>query len=442
MSQVFSDRVGRDFARFSVPCVLNLLVFSLYTVADGFFVSRYVGESGLAAVNLAAPVTAVLFSLGIAMAVGAGVLISTALGAGDGERADGIFTAAFFSTALLGLALSFLTFLLLAPVCRLLGGEAADLTREYLGMLVPFFPFVMLEYCLEFLVKINGSPRYSLFVIIGTCLFNVFGDWLLMDSLGMGVRGAALATGVSQFLTAALFFMKILLNRKGTFHLDLSVLRPASLLPWRYLRLGVADGSMELCNALRVWLYNLLLLRMAGTEGVAAYALVNYLTTLTFNVSTGIAQGMEPLAGYHRGAGHPALMRRLLHLAFGAQIVCTLGCTACVAGFAPQLCGIFLEPGGAALAVAVPAVRRCSVSFLFMGCNILVSAFLTAVQRPGEALVLSLSRGFLLHGALLLAFSLLLPGAFWYAAALTELLTLLLSLSFLKKELRRPFYDD
>ncbi len=442
MEEVFSDRLGRDFARFSVPCVLNLLVFSLYTIADGFFVSKYVGEAGLAAVNLSAPASYLLYSLGIAMAVGAGVLISTALGSGKGREADSLFTSNFCSTALLGVLLALLTLLFLDPICRLLGGEGAALTREYLGVLAPFFPFVMLEYSLEFLVKINGSPRYSLWVIVSTCLFNVFGDWLLMGPFGMGLGGAALATGVSQFLTAALFFMKIVTNKEGTFRLDFSQLRPELLLPGRFLRLGVADGSMELCNALRAWLYNLLLLRMNGTDAVAAGSLVNYAATLCFNVATGIAQGMEPLAAYHRGAERPAVLRRLLRLAFGTQLVCGFFCWGAANLFTKEFCALFLEPSGGAFAMALPAVRRYSLAFLLLGCNVLSSAYLTAVQQPGQALAVSLCRGFLLHGTLLVLFSLLLPDAFWHAAALTELLTLFLSLRFLKKELERPFYAN
>lgn len=472
MNSVFSNHLGRDFARLSIPCVLNLLVFSVYTIVDGFFVSHFLGEKALAAVNLSTPLIYLLYALGIAMAVGSGVLISEALGkagklqsagskqlgnggtveaspshGGMGDRpigakeADAIFSESFLFTALLGIFFSFLTLIFRKPVCSFLGKGASGLVWEYLGPLALFFPFVTLEYSLEFLVKINGAPRYSLFVIAGTCLFNIFGDWLLMGPFQMGLRGAALATGFSQFLAAALFFIKIMRNRQGSFRLNFSLLRERKLRPFRYLFLGAADGSMELCNAIRAWLYNTLLLRISGGDAVAAFAVLNYAGTLCFNVATGITQGMEPLVSYHSGAGHGKEIRTLLKIGSGAEAAAALFCWGGLTFFTPAICGLFLKTGGAAYLFALSSARCYALSFLFLGMNILISGYLTALQEAGKALIISLLRGLLIHGLLLLLFAELLPAAFFYAAALSELLTGAISFFFLQKKLRRKEYE-
>ncbi len=468
MNSVFSGHLGRDFARLSIPCVLNLLVFSVYTIVDGFFVSHFLGEKALAAVNLSTPLIYLLYALGIAMAVGSGVLISEALGkagklqstgseqlenrrrveesssceesGNKAAEADAIFSESFLFTALLGILFSFLTLIFRKPVCSLLGREASGLVWEYLGPLALFFPFVTLEYSLEFLVKINGAPRYSLFVITGTCLFNVFGDWLLMGPLQMGLRGAAIATGFSQFLAAALFFTKIMRNRQGSFHLNFSLLEGRRLRPFRYLFLGAADGSMELCNAIRAWLYNTLLLRISGGDAVAAFSVLNYAGTLCFNVATGITQGMEPLVSYHSAAGHGKEVRTLLKIGSGAEAAAAVLCWGGMTFFTPAICGLFLKTGGAAYSFALSAARRYALSFLLLGMNILISGFLTALQEARKALVISLLRGLLIHGLLLLLFAALLPKAFFYAAALSELLTGAISFFFLQKKLRREEY--
>lgn len=435
MSSLSSGDLRKDYRRFALPSVLGLAVFSLYSMVDGIFVGRLVGPQALAAVNLGAPFLNVLFFAAVMLAVGFGTLIANALGEGDRDRACRLFSQNIASAGVLGLVLGGLTLGFLEPLCRLLGAGEDTLadTCAYVGTIAPMAVFFVLEYNLEVLVKTDGFPRLALGAVIGASLMNLCLDWLFIGPLGMGVFGAALATGLSQTMAALVFLGHFLWSRKKT--LGFRAFRMDWALFGRVLPIGLPDGSMELCAAGMTWLYNRLVQLCWGTAGVAAYTVLSYINLIFLNILTGTSQGMQPLVSYHAGARQEDACRKLRGYALGAQALLALAGFALLELFAGGVAGLFFAPEEAELRLFVAqALRKYSFAFLLMGFNLVTAGYLTARQRPLPALAISLGRGFVLQALILLAaFALWGGDGLWWAALVTELVTAGLSFGFMKR---------
>lgn len=436
MTALFSGNLKKDYRRFAVPSVLGLAVFSLYSMVDGIFVGRLVGPEALAAVNLSAPFLNLMFFLAVTLAVGTGTLIATALGEGERSRANALFSRDLLLAAGLGLVLGALTLVFLTPVCRALGAAEDTLadTRAYLGTLACFAPFFVVEYNLEVLVKTDGHPRLSVLTVLGASLMNLVLDWLFIGPFGMGVFGAALATGLSQTMAALVFLGHFLFSRRRT--LALTGFGPLFSGLGRVLSLGLADGSMEVCAAVMIWLYNRLILLSYGTEGVAAFTVLSYVNLILLNILTGASQGMQPLVSYHAGAGRETACRKLLGYAMKTQALLALTALLALECFAGTVAGLFFGPEEAALRLfAAGALRKYSAAFAVMGFNLVAAGYLTARGRALPALTVSLGRGLWMQApVLLLLFALWGGEGLWWAAAVSELLVAALAGALLKKQ--------
>lgn len=435
MTALSSGDLRKDYRRFAVPSILGLAVFSLYSMVDGIFVGRLVGPEALAAVNLSAPFMNLMFALAVTLAIGSGTLIATALGEGDASRAKALFSQNLATAALVGVGLGAFVLAFTGPVCRALGAQADTManTRAYVGTIAVFAPVFVVEYNLEVLIKTDGHPRLSLCTVIAASLMNLVLDWLFIGPFGMGVFGAALATGLSQTMAALVFLGHFLWGKKRS--LGLTAFRFERALLGRMIPLGLPDGSMELCAAAMTWLYNRLILLAYGTSGVAAFTVISYINLILLNILTGTSQGMQPLVSYHAGAGEGASCRKLLGYAMRTQAALGLLAFAFLEACPGLVAGMFFGAGEEALRqFAAGALRKFAFSFLLLGFNLVAAGYLTAREKPAPALAISLGRGFGVQALMALALFGLFGGeGLWWAALGSELLVAALSAVFLKK---------
>ena len=423
-----------QFLHFIAATVASLMVFSLYSIVDGLFVAHGVGEYAMAAVNLALPFTNVLFSLAVVFAVGTSTLIAFCLGQNNQDGANRLFSQNLAVLCVLGVLFSVLVLLFTEPFARLLGAQDVTLgyTVDYLRGLAPFAVCFMISYNLEILVKTDGYPKIAILTVITGCLTNCVLDYLAIFVFGLGAWGAAAATGASQLLTCVIYLHHFL-RGKTTF-------RPVRFrMDWRiYGRLipiGLPDGLTELCNGVMIFLFNRVILRCLGPDGLVSYTIIAYVNTLILNTVVGIAQGSQPLVSYHLGCGDRGGCRTLLRYGLTAIAILTALISAAVQLFAPQITRLFLGAEGSALAAAsAGALRRYGLCYLLVGFNVFVGGFLTAMERPRGALCLSLGRGLLLQAAALALLAALAGGsAIWFAPVISEILCAAMAACFLRR---------
>ena len=417
----------KRFFKFVVPSIISMWIFSLYTMVDGVFVSRGVGEIALRAVNLSMPFTSFIFILGILLATGTSTIISIALGQGDLERARGYFNQNLVVTGAASLLLTLLVLLNLDAVARFLGATPDTLVyvKEYVGTIAVFAVFFTVSYNLEVQVKANGAPHISTVGVISCALMNVVLDAVFVLVFHWGVWGAAFATGLAQVTSTAVFSGYFFTHRQRLrfqpFRWELSAYR-------RILPLGLSEGLNELSNGLVIFLFNHIILRVIGENGLTPYTIISYVNTLVLMTMTGIGQGIQPLVSFHLGAGERPVCHRLLR--YGVTLALTLSVLFFLLVEVGDnfIVGFFLDHESPMFDYSISALGLYAFSFLPLGLNVVTAAFFTAVERPAFALSISFGRSLvLMAGSLLVLSTLFGDTGIWLSTLCSELLCLCLT---------------
>ena len=336
----------KQFFHFSAATVASLMVFSLYSIVDGLFVARGVGEYAMTAVNLSVPFVNLLFSIAVIFAVGTSTIIAYLLGQKNAQSANKLFSQNLATLVVIGVTISVLVLAFTEPLARLLGAEEVTLeyTIHYLQGLAPFAVCFMISYNLEVLVKTDGRPRLALVTVCVGCVTNCVLDYLAIFHWGLGIWGAAAATGLSQLLTCIIYLTHFL-GKHTTFHpvrfrMDWKIYR-------RLLPIGISDGLTELCNGLMIFLFNHTILRCIGTDGLVAYTIIAYANTLVINITMGVSQGSQPLISFQNGRGDGTAIGNLLR--YGLRTMCGIAAVCFTVLFlaAPKLVAVYLPEAGA-----------------------------------------------------------------------------------------------
>lgn len=444
------------FLQYVLPSVAAMWVYTIYTMADGIFVARGVGEQALAAVNLCMPMINGAFSMGILFAVGASTRASICKGRGDTQESNRVFTIGAVTVAAIGLLTALTATLLLPQLARLLGADAETLpyVKGYLGIIVLFLPFYMTSYYLEVLVKADGFPKLAIKTSIAGALTNIVLDAIFVLVFHWGIEGAAVATGLSQAMTFSIYLRHFLARtplRKAAVSAangtaaNAPLSTPAAANPgftfvrvrWqpqavlRFAKLGLADCVTELSIGLCIFVFNRTLLAVSGNEGVVIYTVISYFGQLVLMTMMGINQGSQPLISYYYGKGQSEFCSYIFRLALCCAGVCAI--VAFVIGFfcpAP-IVNIYIDHGTnpELYARGIRAFRLYAPAFLPLGIVIPMMGYFTSLELPKQAMSISLGRGmlFAICALLLLAFLFGEPGI-WISAVVSETCTLILAL--------------
>ncbi len=444
------------FIQYVLPSVAAMWVYTIYTMADGIFVARGVGEQALAAVNLCMPMINGAFSMGILFAVGASTRASICKGRGDTQESNRVFTIGAVTVAAIGLLTALTATLLLPQLARLLGADAETLpyVKGYLGIIVLFLPFYMTSYYLEVLVKADGFPKLAIKTSIAGALTNIVLDAIFVLVFHWGIEGAAVATGLSQAMTFSIYLRHFLARtplRKAAVSAangtaaNATLSTPAAANPgftfvrvrWqpqavvRFAKLGLADCVTELSIGLCIFVFNRTLLAVSGSEGVVIYTVISYFGQLVLMTMMGINQGSQPLISYYYGRGKSDFCSYIFRLALCCAGLCAI--VAFVIGFfcpAP-IVNIYIDHGTnpELYARGIRAFRLYAPAFLPLGIVIPMMGYFTSLELPKQAMSISLGRGmlFAICALLLLAFLFGEPGI-WISAVVSETCTLILAL--------------
>ncbi len=383
----------KKFFRFVLPSVVSMWIFALYTIIDGMFVARGVGEEALAAVNLSTPYVIFIFTIGLLTAAGTSTLISIALGRQQEEEASGLFTMNLAVMTVFSLAVTAVSQICLEPLVLVLGATESTMeyVKDYVGTISCFAVFFILSYNMEALVKTDGTPVVSAVGVCACGLTNVVLDYVFVMKLHWGVFGASFATGLAQMASTMIFllyfakFRKTLRFRK--FRLNLQVYR-------QIIPLGLSSGFTELSGGIVIFLFNQAILRVIGESGIVSYTVISYVNTLVLNTMSGIAQGIQPVISFHYGAEEHYLCRKFLSYAMKMTLAVTAVCFLLLELFPGMFVGIFLDKGnGVLFSYTEKALRLYALSFLFLGFNVVSAGYLTAIEKPAFSFTISMGRG-------------------------------------------------
>lgn len=384
--------VQKQFIKYVSQNVLGMLGVSFYILADTFFISMAEGANGITALNLVLPLYSVIYAIAAMIGVGSAIRFSILRAQKDG-RADCYFSHAVL--LVVGISLIFVIAGAFFPkqIVALLGGDASIVAvgASYTQVFMMFAPFFMLNSVFNAFVRNDGDPSLAMCATLFSSLFNIVFDYILMFPCGMGMTGAALATGFSPVVGTAICSIHFL---KKTNTLRFIWQKPSLTLGWTACKLGVSAFIGEMSSGVTTAVFNWLILDIAGNIGVAAYGVVANIALVAISVFNGIAQGGQPLISDYYGSGKVAVAQKVLRMSIltsiGTAMVMMLG----IFFFAKPIVAVFNSEQSVALAsYAEIGIRLYFIGFFFAGVNIVGTGFLSATNQAVKAFICSVLRG-------------------------------------------------
>lgn len=400
----------------------SALITSVYGAVDMAMVGQYQGPDGTAALAVIAPIWNIIYSLGLLMGIGGSVIFSTLRGESEAnrDRANSYFTAALLGTLVLS-AIAWLGLIFFDDqLLMLFGAEETllPLAKRYLlpvKFVIPSFPLAQM---ISAFLRNDGSPGLATKAVLFGGIFNVFGDYVFVFVLDLGIFGAGLATGLGSVLS-----LLIMLTHFGSKKNTLRLVKPNR--PLNMLKsIGVTGFStffIDIAMGILTMLFNRQILKYLGTNALSVYGIIINVSTFVQCCAYSIGQASQPIISMNFGARQGGRIREVLKYALGTAAVLGAFWTG-LALLVPNLfVRIFMMPSEEILMIAPGIIRSYGISFLLLPLNIFSTYYFQAIMKPVTAFVVSVARGAVISGILIC----ILPavagaGAIWFAMPITE----------------------
>lgn len=431
----------RKLLKFVAPSAVMMMFTSIYGVVDGLFVSNYVGKVPFAAINLVMPFIMILGGIGFMIGTGGSALVSKTLGEGDRKKANRYFTMMIYLSLICGVAASVIGFVFIRPISYLLGATDTMIGDcvEYGRMIFLFTTAFMMQNVFQSFLVTAEKPRLGLLATVGAGVTNMALDAWFIAGLGWGVKGAALATGISQTVGGILPLIYFLRPNSSL----LKITR--TKLEGRPVFLAVTNGSSELMSNISAsvvsMIYNFQLMKFAGEDGVAAYGVLMYVQFVFIALFIGYAIGSAPIIGYHYGAINHSELKNMLKKSIIIMSISGVIMTLLAQALALPIAKVFVGYDEGLFDMTVHAFRVFSFSFILAGINIFASSFFTALNNGAVSAAISFLRTLIFQSTAVIVLPMIweLDGI-WLSITVAEVFALIISVTFLAAKRKKYNY--
>lgn len=419
-----TGKVSTLFRQVFVPTLFGMLSLSAVTMIDGIFVGHGAGSDGIAAVNICIPLLMILQGTGLMIGAGCSVLASINLSQGRVRMARARLTQAMVFVTVIAVIAIMAIMLFPTRMAYILGSSEhlLPLVKDYLIWFAPSLLFQMWTEVSLFSIRLDGAPRLAMWCSITSAVLNAVLDWLFIFPLGMGVKGAALATSICCFVGAMidvaymLFYARKMrlhplhLSRRGLsfFTRDLA----------EQCKVGFSTLLNQMTMAMLFFVGNHVFMRYLGDDGVGAFGISCYYMPFVFMIGNAIAQSAQPIISYNFGLGQTP------RVSLKTAVVCGILPTLLFMFFPQWLVALFLDTATPAAQMAIEGFPYYCTGFVFFVVNLAAIGYYQSVERVLPATAFALLRGvvFLVPCFLWLPEVLCIKGI-WLALALSECLT-------------------
>lgn len=417
----------------TLPTIFMTLVQASYSMIDGMFIANIIGDEALSSLTLISPYFNFFIAIGAMFASGGSAVVMKKMGERKEQEARQNFTALTLVAAGVGLIFSSVFLLWTKPLVGIFGAvpSVTELCREYLFaysfFIIPQILFAVLQ------IYTIGSGKSTLAMVsafIGGGINIVF-DFLMIQVWDMGMTGAAVASGLGMAVPC-IMLLKGFLSKDSLLHFS----KPQ--LDWKVMTKTVTNGSSEfasnLVSGVVMLLFNARMLAIAGSSGVAASTITFYVFGLMSALYMGYMLGISPLLSYAYGAGEHDKLKKIRTISVSFIGILAISTTILSVLGSKVLVSAFTEVGSETYLLAVSGNQLFSLALLFVGFNTFSSMLFTALSNGKISAIIAFSRTFVLLSAAIL----ILPvfwgiNGLWLSVPLSEMITLLLSIYFIKK---------
>lgn len=425
--------IKKIFFKYLIPSVGAMLGLSLYILGDTIMIGRGIGSRGLAALNIAIPMHNLMNGIGLLFGIGGATALSIDKGRKEERGLNDIFSKSIIMAFIVGVFFTLLRIFFLDELAIIMGASEAtfSMARDYLGILMSFSIAFLLNVGLATFVRNDGAPKLAMSAVLAGSFMNLLLDYIFIFIFKWGMPGAAFATGLSPVL--GIIILSTHFIRKNN---TIKFIIPKSnwTIVRRIFKNGASSFIVEVSGGLVILAFNLSLARITGDIGISAYSIIANISLIFSAIFVGIGQALQPIVSYNYGAGK---MDRVYETAkFSIYTSLGLGILFYSLGlFFPEfLVSLFIDGDMELLDITVGGIRLYFLAFIFMGLNIILTAYIQSKEHARISLIISLGRGFIFIVIVLT----ILPrfigiDGVWLTLPIAELMTTLIAISWFKK---------
>jgi len=427
------EKVLKSLITMAAPAILGLIVQAVYNMVDTMFVS-WLGPTATGATQVVFVITTSLSAIGLMFGIGVSTYISRLLGRNEQKQAEEALSTVFWGTIIAGLIITILFFIFIEPLLKLVGATESllPMSKDYSQYLIFGFPFMILNMLMNNSLRGEGSAKYSMIGMGSGALINIILDPIFIFTLDLGIKGAAIATSLSQITTTIIllsFYIrgKSLLKFKFRFKLiDKKV--------WKeVLKVGIPSFLTQLLMSVSLSFINNQAGFYGGDDAIAAIGIVTKLIYLCIFVFFGLGMGLQPLAGYSFGAKNDKRLFQSLNYAILISVTLGIFFNLIIYFFGSNILSIF-KPTDVVFDYALFYLKIYMISITAMSIQFNVIYFLQAIGKGLLSLIFSISR----QGILLIPLIIILPKYYgingvFYAQAVSDIIIFIFTILVLIK---------
>lgn len=416
----------KQFLGYAIPSALAMCIASLNTIIDGVFLGNGIGDLALGAVNIVMPITIVFFGLATMISVGGGALISKYFGSDENEKGISTFRQVTYMLIIMSLCLSLICFVFSNQIVDIMGAtkDLKPLAAEYLKYYSVFCLPNLLGIAFNSFLRNDGKPKLAMVSTICGTIVNVILNYIFIFKLGLGIKSAAIATGLGQIVTLLIALPHFIFRRGklsfGKQKLEIKVIKEV-------FNIGLPSFFAEAAFSVIIFVHNLVLVNTIGEIGISTYAIINYITTNIYLILLGVTLGAQPLISYNYGAQEGDKMLAFYKLSnrtsFIIGIIFALVCLV----FGKEIISIFTSDKNL-INISYVAVNINNLAYLFIGYNLTTTMYYQAIEIPKYANIICAMRSIIILPIVLIVMAKVFgENGIWISMALSEFIIILIS---------------
>ncbi len=418
---LLNGKIKTTYFRYLASAFGSALIGCIYSLVDLAVVGQYQGPDGAAALAVVAPLWNIIFSLGLFTGIGGSVIFSAIRGkSSDGDDGNEYFTVAVVYSVVLGVVAWIALLLFERPVLTFFGASdesILELACTYLRPIKYVFPLFLFNQMLSSFLRNDGDPLLATIGVLAGGIFNIFGDIFFTFGLNMGIFGAGLATALGSVISFIVLLMHFF-KKNNT----LKLVRPSGCMKkiCEISSAGFSSFFVDVAMGILTVVFNRQIMKYLGSDALAVYGTIINISTFAQCCSYSVGQAAQPIFSVNYGAGKPSRIKETLKYALLTSAVVAVFWTGLSLAVPNMYIRVFMSPTDSILEIAPAIIRTYSVSFLLLPFNVFSTYFFQSIMRPVAAFVVSVARGLVISGTLILTLPLITPSAVWLAMPITE----------------------
>lgn len=377
---------------YAMPAVVSQVIASVYNICDRVFLGQCVGALAIAGLAITMPIMNIIHAFGSLVGAGSSARMSIVLGKKDVKWAEKILGNSMILTFILGFVFVTGSYVFMDRILTMFGASADTIAyaREYMDIVLPGMFMTTVTFNLTGLIRATGYPTKSMWILVGGAVLNIILDAVLIYALDWGIAGAAWATTISMTCSGIVAILHFV-QPKSFIRFRRHAWRPKGYIFRNILLIGMSPFLMNVAASGVVALLNRQLIHFGGDLAVGAYGIINTFASFAVLLILGVCQGMQPIAGYNYGAGHPHRLKSVYVQTMKVNVLIGM-VSAVLALTIPHILLRAFTKEEELIQIAIPAMRFILVMFALVGFTITNSTFFQSIDKPWIAIVTSLSR--------------------------------------------------